>query len=70
LLISVGLVASADTQKDNDLAEEDDIQFVRLGDIPEDDAESSAVITLESIVNSESSALLWAPSDAGKSFGL
>ena len=68
-LISVGLVASADTQKDNDLGEEDDIQFVRLSDIPEEDADVSEPITLESIFNHEDATFLWAPTDAGKSWG-
>lgn len=68
-LISVGLVASADTQKDNDLGEEDDIQFVRLSDIPEEDANVSEPITLESIFNHEDATFLWAPTDAGKSWG-
>jgi hypothetical protein len=68
-LISAGLVTSANTHVDNDLDDEDDIQFICLGDIPDEEDELSQVITLESVVNSESSALLWAPSDAGKSFG-
>ena len=68
-LISVGLVASADTQKDNDLGEDDDIQFVRLSDIPEEDSDVSEPITLESIFNHEDATFLWAPTDAGKSWG-
>jgi hypothetical protein len=68
-LISVGLVASANIQTDNDLADDDDMQFICLGDILDEDTEVSEPVTLESIFNHEDCTVMWAPTDAGKSWG-
>jgi hypothetical protein len=67
-LISAGLVTFANTQVDNDLDDGDDIQFISLGDIPDEDTEISEPVTLESIFNNEDCTFMWAPTDVGKSW--
>jgi hypothetical protein len=63
-----GLVPSENNHVDNDLHDEDDIQFVCLKDLPDDDPDDSEPVTLESMFNHEDCTFMWAPTDVGKSW--